>query len=347
MKIEKLLDTLSLEQKIFQMFILGFSGVSLGKDNLNIQKAVRLGLGGIILFSENIRSYSQAAKLTQNLQKIAKIPLFISIDQEGGKVERTGNVKNKIKYLSPGELAAGENPEAARIQAEIMSKELKFMGINMNFVPVIDVNTNPDNPIIGIRSFGNNPDTVIKFAKPVYETFIKNKIIPVVKHFPGHGPTGEDSHLTMPVVELDMEELENIHIKPFKQAIDDGVNAIMANHAHYKAFNKEGLPASLSHAILNEYLREKLKFKGIVISDDMVMGGIKNYFTGYEACLKGIQAGIDVFIYRDSSEEIFELAKKLCDAVKKGELAEDKINESVKRILICKEKFMSISNGRF
>ncbi len=353
MKTDKLLKSLSLKQKIFQMFILGFSGENLSSGNLNIQKAIQTGLGGIILFSENIKSYNQTAKLTQDLQNMASIPVFVSIDHEGGKIERTINIKNKINYLSPGELAVKGNPVSAHIQAETMAKELNSIGVNMNFAPVMDVNTNKKNPIIGIRSFGSDPDTVIEFSKAVYKTFIKNSIIPVAKHFPGHGDTGEDSHLTMPVVDLSFEELENIHIKPFKQAVKDGINAIMVSHVHYTAFENETLPtshkqelqslvtpASLSQNILKNYLRGNLKYKGLIISDDMVMGGIKNYYKNYDACVRGINAGIDIFVFRDSSDKTLNIIEKLCAAVKNGDLSEDRINESAQRILQCKEKFL-------
>ncbi len=321
------------------MFIMGFPGKVLCEKNKNIQKAIQAGLGGVILFSENIESYEQTAGLAQNLQNTAQIPLFISIDQEGGRVERTINVKNKIKYLSPKELAATANPKYARIQAEVMSEELKFMGINMNFAPVLDVNTNPDNPIIGSRAFSSCPNKVMEFAKPFYCGFMENSIIPVVKHFPGHGDTGKDSHLSMPVLDLSLKELENVHIKPFIRAITDGVDAVMVSHVHYKAFNAEPVPASLSKTIINDYLRRKIGFSGLVVSDDMVMGGIKNYFDSYEACLKGIKAGIDLFIYKHSTDETLKIIESLHEAVLKGDLPEERIDDSVKRILLCKQKY--------
>jgi len=327
---------MNLQEKILQMFILGFSGKELNEENQNIQQAIKEGLGGVILFSENIESYEQIANLTTELKKLASVPLFVSIDQEGGRVERTINIKNKINYLTPHALAETGNPDNARAQAEIMVKELKSMGINMDFAPVLDVNTNPNNPIIGLVFTSSNPQTVIGFAKPVYETFINNNIIPVVKHFPGHGDTGEDSHLTMPQVNLSFEELEKQHIEPFKVAFKDGVNAVMISHVHYKAFEETVLPASLSQNIIKHYLRGKLGFQGIVISDDMVMGGIDNYYDSFEACVKGIEAGIDVFIFRNSNDAILNLVHKLVKHVESGLLSRERIDDSVKRILRIK-----------
>lgn len=339
MKIKKLLKSFSAKEKLLQMFILGFPGKHPCAENANIQNAIRAGLGGVILFSENIESYEQTAKLTQNLQNLANTPLFVGIDQEGGRVERTINIKNKINYHSPEELTLTGNPDYAGIHASVMSEELKFMGINMNFAPVLDVNTNKNNPIIGSRAFSSDVQQVIEFARPVYSSFIKNSIMPVVKHFPGHGATGQDSHVTMPVLELPLEELENIHIRPFAQAIQDGVNAIMINHVHYQAFNDDPVPASLSEKIIKDYLRGKLGFNGLIVSDDMVMGGVQNYYDAHEACLKGIEAGIDLFIYRYSSDENMKIIEKLYDSVVKGDLSEKRIDESVKRILLCKEQY--------
>lgn len=335
-------NSLSLSEKIFQMFILGFSGTELCEQNINIQNAAKSGLGGVILFSENIISYNQAAHLTSELQKLARMPLFISIDQEGGKVERTINVKNKINYLAPMDIAATNNPEKARQQAEDMVKELKSIGVNMNFAPVLDVNTCVENPIIGIRSFGSTPETVIRFAKPVYTTLLKNGITPVVKHFPGHGDTREDSHHTMPCVDLAMDELESQHIAPFKEAFSDGINVVMVAHACYEAFDTDATPASLSKNVIKSYLRGKMGFDGLVLSDDMVMGGVKNYYDGIDACLKGIDAGIDMFIFRNSDESILSIIHKLVECVENGVLSENTINESVRRILACKLSHLSV-----
>lgn len=333
--------SLSLEEKISQMFIMGFHGTALNEQNKCIQSAIQSGLGGIILFSENIESYGQIACLTSKLQSTARIPLFMSIDQEGGRVERTINVKDKVNYLSPKELADTGNPDSTHKQAETMAKELINMGINMNYAPVLDVNTNPNNPIIGVRSFGDNPATVTEYASQVYNTFLNNNIIPVVKHFPGHGDTGEDSHLTMPQVNLDIDELENTHIKPFIDAFNAGVQAVMVSHVHYTAFDEEILPASLSSNVIKHHLRERMGFNGVVISDDMVMGGIKNYYNTLESCLKGIEAGIDLFIFRNCDAGMLNLIHKLVACVENGLLSKERVEESVWRILNCKSSLIT------
>jgi len=333
------IKNLSLKEKISQMFILGFSGTCLNSENKNIQNLAKNGLGGVIFFAKNIDSYEQTRDLSAELQNISKIPLFISIDQEGGRVERTINIKNKINYLSPMPLASEKNPELIKNQTQIMADELKFMGVNMNFAPVLDVNTNINNPIIGERSFGRTAEDVIKYSGPVYKTFIENNIVPVGKHFPGHGDTSVDSHIDMPVVDLSLEELENIHIKPFKEAFNNGLDSLMIAHVFYKCFNNEVIPASLSKEIISDYLKETLNYKGLIISDDMIMGGISKHYNYLESCIKGINAGIDLFIFRNSDDEILKLIDELANAAEKGLISLERINESVEKIFFIKKKY--------
>ena len=344
----KKMNDLTVKEKIFQMFIMGFSGTDLNPENKNIQNAIKNGLGGVILFAENIDSYNQISDLSKNLQDTAKIPLFVSIDQEGGLVERTINIKNKINYLTAMALASTQNPEFIEKHTQIMAEELKFMGVNMNFAPVLDVNTNANNPIIGVRSFGSSTKDVIKYSEPVYRTFIQNNIIPVGKHFPGHGETSMDSHLDMPAVELSFEELENVHIKPFKNALNNNLDALMIAHVFYKCFDfpeKKAVPASLSKTIITDYLKGKLNYKGLIISDDMVMGGISKHYSYLDACIKGINAGIDLFIFRNSNDEIIKLIDELVNAVEKGLIPLEKIDESVEKILFIKEKYGILSSS--
>ena len=319
------------------MFIFGFSGITLDNDNKHIQNALKNGLGGIILFANNINSYSQASSLIADLQEIAKIPLFISIDQEGGFVERTINIAKKVDYLTPMALAETKNNDYVELHTQIMAEELKSINVNMNFAPVLDVNTKKDNPVIGIRSFGSNPEDVIKYSKQVCRTFKKNGIIAVGKHFPGHGEASADSHLDMPLIDLSLEELEKTHISPFAYAINDGIDAIMIAHVNYRAFNNDSLiPASLSKEVITDYLKCKLKFSGLIVSDDMVMGGITKQYSDFEACKLAINAGVDILIFRDCR---YELIEKIEESVIKGDISEDRINESFNKILSLKSRY--------
>ena len=332
---EDLLKKLSIEQKLYQMFILGYEGEN-PHACPNLINALKSGLGGVIFFTQNICDKERFKNAVQMIKDDALIPPFLSIDQEGGRVERTLNLYGKSHYLSAKD-SAKQGEDTVRQQCQWISEELKYFGLNMNFAPVLDVDTNPDNPIIADRSYSKNPDEVIKYGRIAAETYLKNNIIPVGKHFPGHGDTSADSHLEMPETNLSIDELENIHIKPFKELCDI-LPAIMVAHVHYKAFDSQKIPASVSSNIINGYLRNKLNFKGLIISDDMVMGGIRK-FSPFEACKRAINAGVNMFIYRNSDDCTIDLIKQLADAVKKGEIDIKNIDKSIEHIRLIKKCF--------
>lgn len=326
-------EELTLEQKIYQMFILGYEGDKPFACS-NLVNALKAGLGGVIFFTQNITDADGFKKSVQQIKDISILPPFLSIDQEGGRVERTLNLYGGSHYVSAR--AAAQKGEAfVKEQTEQIAKELKDFGLNMNFAPVLDVDTNPNNPIIAERSFSCDPDEVIKFGKIAAQTYLKSGIIPVSKHFPGHGDTFLDSHKDMPEVNLNLESLENIHIKPFKALLND-LPAIMAAHVHYPAFNKEKIPASISPEILNGYLRQNLGYKGLIISDDMVMGGIKK-FSSYEACKRAINAGVNMFIFRNADDAVMELISSIIKAVKNKEIDIEKIDRSIEYIKSVKK----------
>lgn len=325
------MKNLTIEQKIHQMFILGYTGEN-PKSCPHLINALNSGLGGVIFFTQNIVEKEQFKNALKVIKEKSLFNPLLSIDQEGGRVERTLNLYGGAHYLSAQE-SANKGVKTVQQQTQRISEELNYLGLNMNFAPVLDVNTNPKNPIIGNRSFSNDATEVTKFGKIAIETYLKNKIIPVGKHFPGHGDTTTDSHQEMPIVNLTIEELENIHIKPFKN-LAKILPAIMIAHVHYTAFDKEKIPASISSNVVN-YLRDILQFNGVIISDDMIMGGIKKY-TALDACKQAINAGVNMFIYRTANESTTILIEELIKSVKKGEINEDKINKSVNYIQMLK-----------
>lgn len=339
-----ILQNLSLKQKIYQMFILGFEGTKLNESNISIQNALKEGLGGIIFFAQNFSSTTQAKELIYRLKEITKIPLYLSIDQEGGLVERTIMMDKSLDYLTPMALTHAGTDNIKK-HYQLMSKELNSLGLNMNFAPVLDVNTNPKNPVIGIRAFSSNTQKVINTAIIASLTFQSQKICPVGKHFPGHGEAWVDSHKDMPVIDLTKKELEEIHIKPFKEAISKGLDALMIAHVHYKAFNNKKTPASLSKEVINDYLINTLKYDGLVISDDMVMGGIANHYDKFEALKMAINAGINLFIFKDSTTDIINAIERLEEAVTIGEIEESKIDESITKIFKHKQKYEILNNN--
>ena len=318
----------SLKTKLYQMFILGTKGGE-------YISALKSGLGGIIFFTDDILSDGQLKNLVSEIKKEALIPPFLSIDQEGGRVERTENIHNGKKYLS-AKYAFEKGEEFLKTQTEQISKELRQWGINLNFAPCIDVNTNPDNPIIGERAFSDNPEEVIKGERIVSETYRKNGIIPCVKHFPGHGDANTDSHLALPEISLDFRELEEKHIKPFQSAVNNGIEMIMAAHLHIPYFEKEFIPTSLSKNAI-DYLRNKLGYKGIIISDDMVMKGV-SAFGKVEACEMGIRAGLDMFIYRNSDKETVNIIETLAQKAQNDIELKNNIEKSYELIIKLKQE---------
>ncbi len=333
------IENLTLKEKILQMFICGFNGKNFSA-NEYFTAMVQAGLGGVIFFSHNIESEKQFRDLISDLAYNAKIPMFFSIDQEGGRVERTENIHKGKKYLS-AKNAYQMGLSYLQNQTKEIALELKNYGINMNFAPVLDVNTNENNPIIGERAFSSNADEVINAGKVVFKEYDKYGIISVGKHFPGHGASCEDSHLTLPSVNISADELRNIHIKPFIQLIKEGIPAIMAAHVSYPELDNSLVPASVSKKIIDDILINELGFKGIIVTDDMEMNGIKG-FSRIDACINAVNAGVNMFIFRNTTKEIYMLVQDIESAVKKGKINEQNINLSVKKIQELKYRFKII-----
>lgn len=317
-----------LREKVYQMFILGTEGGG-------YKQALKDGLGGVILFTKDIQSPQQIKEFIAGCKAAAKFQPFISVDQEGGRVERTENIHKGKKYLSAK--YAFEKGILKEQTVEI-AQELKDLGFNLNFAPCIDVNTNPDNPIIGERAFSGCVNDVINAEKIVSRTYLDNGIIPCVKHYPGHGDANSDSHLTLPEIDLSFEKMEKTHIAPFKSAVGNGIPMIMAAHLHCKCFDKEVIPSSLSANALN-YLRNNLGFKGIIISDDMVMKGVSALFSPLDACLKGINAGLNMFIYRNSTKEIINTIEKITEIAENNSELRNKIETAFEIINRTKNEF--------
>ncbi len=319
---------IDLKTKLYQMFILGTEGGG-------YKDALKNGLGGIIFFTYDIKSAKQFKELISKIKSEAKIPPFLAIDQEGGRVERTENIHNGKKYLSAKQ-AFDNGFEYLKNQTKEIAKELVSYGINLNFAPCIDVNTNPTNPIIGVRAFSDKTDEVIMAEKIVSSAYRENGIIPCVKHFPGHGDANADSHLTLPKIDLDFNELEKYHIKPFKYAIKNHIDMIMVAHLHVPHFEKDVVPTSLSKNAI-DYLRNNLGFNGVIISDDMIMKGVAE-FGMLEACEKGIRAGLNMFIYRNSDENTVNIIETLAQKAENDVELKSNIEKSYELIMKLKQE---------
>lgn len=300
----------------------------LGTDGDGYKKALSNGLGGMIFFTKDIQTPNQFKTLINDIKSISKITPFLSIDQEGGRVERTENIHNGKKYLS-AKFAFEKGEDFLKKQTENIANELKSYGINLNFAPCIDVNTNPNNPIIGERAFSNTPDDVIRAEKIVSQTYRENGIIPCAKHFPGHGDANTDSHLTLPEINLTLQEMEKTHIKPFK-ACAKNIEMVMVAHLHCTCFEKDVIPTSLSKKTIS-YLREKLGFEGVTISDDMIMKGVAK-FGNVEACEMGIRAGLNMFIYRNSTPQTINIIETIAKKAETDDELRQNIEKSYEKI---------------
>lgn len=300
----------------------------LGTDGDGYKKALSNGLGGMIFFTKDIQTPNQFKTLINDIKSISKITPFLSIDQEGGRVERTENIHNGKKYLS-AKFAFEKGEDFLKKQTENIANELKSYGINLNFAPCIDVNTNPNNPIIGERAFSKTPDDVIRAEKIVSQTYRENGIIPCAKHFPGHGDANTDSHLTLPEINLTLQEMEKTHIKPFK-ACAKNIEMVMVAHLHCTCFEKDVIPTSLSKKTIS-YLREKLGFEGVTISDDMIMKGVAK-FGNVEACEMGIRAGLNMFIYRNSTPQTINIIETIAKKAETDDELRQNIEKSYEKI---------------
>lgn len=316
-------------QKLYQMFILGCQGN-------NLRSALNKGLGGVIFFKDDIISSEDFKRLTAKLACQSKIIPFLSIDQEGGRVERTENIWGGKRYLSQ-KFAYEKGEEFLKVQTQMIADELKDYGINLNFAPCCDTNTNPKNPIIGERAFSSNPDEVIKGAEIVLGIYEKNGIIPCIKHYPGHGDADCDSHLTLPTINLSLEEMEKTHIKPFKHLVKRGVDMVMVAHLHCTCFNEDVLPTSLSKQAI-DYLRQD--YDGVICSDDMVMQALDDFDN---ACERAIRASVNLFLYRYSDDKTIQIIENIAQKAKYDKTLQDCIEVSYEKIIKLKRKYGLIS----
>lgn len=332
------INNLTIKEKIGQLAMFGIESTEITEDTINLIKEYKVG--NIILFARNVASPKQLFLLNQNLQKLALkelgIPLFISIDQEGGMVTRIFN--GSTFFPGAMTISATNNPENAYQIGQIMGKELSALGINMNLAPIYDVNNNPHNPVIGVRSFSDDPKVVSKYAWEFSKGLQENNVFATAKHFPGHGDTNVDSHLGLPRIDYDREYLDNFEFYPFKYAIDRGIKAIMSSHINFPKLTNDELPATLSKKIMTDLLRTEFKFEGLIVSDGMGMKGIVDNYSEAEGCLRGINAGLNLVCVCHPYSPRREALEYLYEAYEKGTLTDEVINERVLRVLKFKEE---------
>lgn len=331
-----IIESLTLDEKIGQMIMAGIDGTTTEPETINLIEDYKVG--GIIFFSKNLTSYSQSLQLVNGIKRmnsVNKIPLFLSVDQEGGSVRRLPGLE---ELPSNKEIGLKRDPNLSYQIGEILAKELYAFGMNMNYSPVMDVNSNPQNPVIGDRSFGDSPSLVSKLGIQTMKGMEDNQIIPVIKHFPGHGDTSVDSHLELPRIEKSVEELRELELIPFINAINEGVDVVMVAHILFPQLDPE-FPSSMSKPIMTDLLRGELQYDGVIITDDMMMDAIKNHYESGEAAVQSVKAGSDIILISKEYEDIVEAFEAIKAAVENGEISEERINESVQRILELKRKY--------
>lgn len=328
------MEKMTLEEKVGQLIVCRYTGrfVNLDSEYVNELKTlvVEQKIGGLILFAGDVY---ETARLTNTLQEKAKIPLLITSDLERG----LGNQIDGATLFPPVmSLGAADSEEMAYRMGKITALEARAIGIHMTYAPVVDVNINPDNPIINVRSFGEDPEQVGRLAGPFIKGCQENGLIATAKHFPGHGDTAEDSHTILPTIKGDRERLDKVEIHPFKIAVEAGVQAIMAAHLNLPALDPSpNVPSSLSKPILTGLLRDELGFEGIIVTDAMGMGGVTTLYEPEEAALMAIRAGIDMILLSPKPKEVIDA---LVQAVRIGEIPKERIEASVKRILEAKAR---------
>ena len=344
--IGKAIKQMTMEEKVGQMLMPDFrtwKGQNVTVMNDEIAKLVKdYHLGGVILFRENTVTADQTTKLVSAYQDAAeKYGLLISIDQEGGIVTRLQTGTDM-----PGNMALGaaRSEETVQKVGKAIGEELNALGINMNFGPVLDVNNNPDNPVIGVRSFGENPELVGKLGNAYIKGLHETGTAATAKHFPGHGDTAVDSHIGLSEVPHDIDRLKKVELYPFQQAMDAGIDAIMTAHVTFpkidntKAISKKdgteiAVPATLSHKVLTGLMREDMDFKGVIVTDAMNMGAISEHFGPVDAAIRAVKAGADILLMPVGIEDV---ANGIYDAVNTGDISEDRLEQSVERVLTLK-----------
>lgn len=331
--IKDLISALTVDQKLSQLFIVGYYGVDVPSELLSW---IDNYLGGVVFFRDNIKNIDEIAKKNMSLQAVSELGLFTAIDQEGGLVER---IKGATQVPAAMALAATQKCEYVQKVNEIIARELHLAGFNLNFTPVLDVNTCKENPIIGVRSFGESTQVVADYGMEVIKAMRKHKVIPVAKHFPGHGPVNLDSHLSLPVCNLSAEELMDIHLPPFCKAIDNSIEMIMLSHVAYTAYNHlDNVPASLSYEVVELLLRQRLAYDGVLITDDLNMKAVASDITIEDAAVRALQAGVDLLLYRNYEDAILAY-KQLLYEIDMGNISIERIDESLERIITLKKKY--------
>ena len=308
------------------LFCIGFSGTSVPPEVEALQRA---GVAGAILFRRNVESPAQFAALCADLKRRAGRPFLTSVDQEGGRVVRLRDPFTEVPPMRA--LGALGDEGLAEAVGAVLGAELRAVNVDLDYAPVLDVDTNPANPVIGDRAFGRTPELVARMGAALIRGLQGAGVAACGKHFPGHGDTAQDSHLDLPRLPHTLARLESVELPPFEQAIRAGVASIMTAHVIFEPLDPR-YPATMSRAALDGILRDRMGFDGVVISDDLEMKAIADHYGLEEAVVRGINAGVDLFLVCHHAEVQHRAIEFLADAVARGEVPLERVREARRRV---------------
>lgn len=329
---------MTLHQQIGQLCMIGIPGAELSREVIAWIKEFQPG--GVILFSRNLVDPQQISQLTTDLQaaNVGPHPLLIAIDQEGGRVSR---LPASFTIFPPAAtLAQTGSPQLVYEAAAVTAAELRAVGITMNMAPVLDVNTNVQNPIIGNRAFGEHPDPVCRFGEAVIAGLQDHGVLACGKHFPGHGETQVDSHEELPFVSVSKTRLEQVELVPFRHAVHCGVAAMMTAHVVYAALD-DRQAATFSSTVLENLLRQDLGFEGVIFTDDLEMNAVSNHMSMGEAGVRALRAGADILLICHRQDRQTEAIESVVRAVENGELSMARIDQSLARLHRLRERSLA------
>ncbi len=331
-KVNNKLNSMSLDEKIAQLFVVAWRDSNTYDDLYRLFRDKKLG--GFILFRENMDTYDKTKTLISNLQAYNDIPLIISMDQEGGLVQRLKYLKDvkvtDIPYMYY--LGKTKDENLAYQVGKVMARELRTIGVNVVFSPDIDVYSNPKNTVIGKRSFGSDYLLVNKMAGSLAKGLEETGVIPTYKHFPGHGDTDVDSHVDLPIINKSFEELKALELQTFSYVVNNNAKLIMVGHIALPNITGDNTPASLSKVLITDILKKDLNYDGLVITDALNMKALTDNYTQEEIIVKAIKAGVDILLMPDDIEKSLDYVK--------NNISEERINESVKKILMFKYSYL-------
>ena len=325
------ITNLTLDEKIAQMLIVDIPNTVLDENLSSMLTTYKPG--GIILFSDNVIDYDNVVNLVNDMQKLSNIPLFIGADEEGGKVQRFTKIANKTYIPAMEKLGMLNDVNLAQDVGIVIGKELRALGVNLDFAPVMDVAIG--NSFMKGRSLGSDAQVVSNLGVAIGKGLESQNVIPVYKHFPGHGSTKTDSHVDLPILTETKEELYNINLLPFIEAIKNDAPMIMVGHLATPNITNDYVPASLSKTIIMDLLKEELGYKGIVITDALNMQALTKNYTKSEILEMAINAGVDILLMPGNIDEVIPLIK---ESIAKGTIKEEQIDNSVRKILTLKKQ---------